>query len=98
MSSEAARIGELEKTIETLVAYLRRLPINPETYRHANEAEAVLRKRACDIALLTVEMAGLKVTVRTQDVAGMSESFLRQHKAALYDSLVAGIVVPLVAA
>lgn len=107
MSVESTRIGELEKTIETLVAYLRRLPINPETYRHANQAEKVLRKRVPDItlsgqkfhpiglALLTVEMKGLNITVRTQDIAGMSEDFQRKYQADLFDALVQGIDVTL---
>ncbi len=107
MSAESARIGELERTIETLVAYLRRLPINPETYNHANQAEGVLRKSVSDISLsgqkyhpsglavLTVEMKGLNITVRTQDVAGMPESFQRKYKDGLFDALVSGIGVTL---
>lgn len=107
MATESARIGELEQTIESLVSYLRRLPVNPETYVHANSAEKVLRKPVADISLrgqkylpsgivlLTVEMSGLNVSVSTQDVSGMSELFQQKHKVHLFDALVDGVSVKL---
>jgi hypothetical protein len=107
MSSDLGRVGELEQTIERMIAYLRRLPAVPETYHLTAEAEAVLRKNGDDIslrgatflpsgiALLGAQMNGITITLQTQDVAGMPDSFQSKHKQMLFEELVKGIKVRL---
>lgn len=107
MLLESNRIRVLEKTIEKLVAYLRRLPLNPETYRQANAAEKLLLTPVEDITLrgaqflpvgigaLGVQVKGLNVSVFTQDISGYPAGLQYRHKLAIFNALVRGITVEL---
>ncbi len=80
MSTEIARIMELEKALAEVISYLKRLPVHPETYRHAKQADAILSKKAgmttmygammtmTGIVAMAARLRGNTLTIKTQDV------------------------------
>lgn len=101
------RVKRLEGVIEDLVSYLERLPANPETYRRAAAARAVIEKdpdpvplvgvayTPAGVALAGAQVFGDRVTLYTQNVDHMPPSFQLEHKVNLYRELADGLQITL---
>jgi hypothetical protein len=101
------RVAELEGALSHVIAYLRALPVHPETHRQTLAAEKVLRQQvpmttfeankmyACGIVAIAVRVRGSRVEIKTSDVDRLGTERQERQANDIYKMLKIGVELDL---